>query len=430
MKLLVFMLDALCASDIDFMKTLPNFAEVFERGSYVKSIEPACPALTYCCHTTIVTGKHVKNHGIVHNEILERGAKNKAPWHSMRKDIKAKTFLDYAMEAGLTTCSLSWPITGNANYTYNMPMIVPYSYKGWEPEPYLEGNATTNLMDQYFWKYGRYIKGNDRSLDLYTMAIAPDLIRDFGQPDIMLVKMCDLDSVRHTDGVYHENTKEQLRKHDEEFRILKETIKRYGDYENTNFMIIGDHGQTDIHDVLKINKLFVDKGFITLDENGDILSYKAYGHSTGLACFVEVSNPDDEELLIEVRSFLETLKDDAAIALAFVYDSKEASELINLEGPFDFVIESKHNIAFNEDCTGTSIWGSKEPGNHKTGAATHGSCIKNRVESTTLIAAGPAFKQGVVVEVADMVDEAPTMAAVMGLTMIDVDGRVIKEILK
>jgi len=430
MKLFVFMMDALCASDIDFMKTLPHFAELFEKGSYVKSIEPVCPALTYCCHTSIVTGTYVKNHGITHNEILVRGAKSKVPWHSMKKDIQGKTFLDYATEAGFTTCSLSWPVSGGADYTYNMPMIVPYGYKGWNPESYLEGTATQNLMDKYFWKYGRYIKGKDRSLDLYTMAIAPDLIKDFGQPDIMLVKMCDLDSVRHTDGVYHENTKEQLRKHDEEFGILVETIKRYGDYDNTNFMLIGDHGQTDIHDVLKINKLFAEKGFITLDKNGNMESFKAYGHSTGLACLIEVSDPSNESLLQEVKDFLELLKDDPDISLAFVYDAKEASGKINLAGPFDFVIESNHNVAFNEDFYGSAIWGSKEPGNHKTGAATHGSCIKNRVESTTLVAAGPAFKQGVVVEVADMVDEAPTMAAVMGLKMDNIDGRVLKEILK
>ena len=430
MKLFVFMMDALCASDIDFMKTLPHFAELFEKGSYVKSIEPVCPALTYCCHTSIITGKYVKNHGIAHNEILKRGAQSGALWHGMRKDVTSKTFLDYAMEAGLTTCSLSWPVSGGADYTYNMPMIVPYSYKGWNPESYLENTATKNLMDKYFWKYGRYIKGNDRSLDLYTMAIAPDLIQDFGQPDVMLVKMCDLDSVRHTDGVYHENTKEQLRKHDEEFGILVETIKRYGDYDNTNFMLIGDHGQTDIHDVLKINKLFVDNGLITLDKEGNIESYKAYGHSTGLACLIEVSDPSDELLLKEVKAFLESLIVDPAISLAFVYDAQEAREKIGLAGPFDFVIESNKNIAFKEDFDGISIWGSKEPGNHKTGAATHGSCIKDRVESTTLVAAGPAFKQGVVVEVADMVDEAPTMAAVMGITMEDIDGRVLKEILK
>ena len=28
------------------------------------------------------------------------------------------------------------------------------------------------------------------------MAVAPDLIRDFGQPDVMFVKMCDLDTQR------------------------------------------------------------------------------------------------------------------------------------------------------------------------------------------------------------------------------------------
>ena len=194
--------------------------------------------------------------------------------------------MDYARDAGLSNCSLSLPVSGAADLDFLFPMIVPYDYYGYEPEKWLEGTASENLMDAYFWKYGRYLRGQDRSLDLFTMAVAPDLIEDFGQPDVMLVKMCDLDSVRHTYGVYTEETHEQLRKHDQEFGVLLETIRRYGDFENTNFVILGDHGQTDVEDVLNINRLLVKEGFIKLDEAGIVESFEAFGHSTGLACLI------------------------------------------------------------------------------------------------------------------------------------------------
>lgn len=60
------------------------------------------------------------------------------------------------------------------------------------------------------------------------MALALDILEDFEQPDIMLVKMCDLDSVRHTYGVFHQNTKVQLRRHDEELGALLECLRRRG----------------------------------------------------------------------------------------------------------------------------------------------------------------------------------------------------------
>lgn len=428
MKLLVFVIDALCSQDLEWMKTMPHFSMLFERGSYVESILPVHPALTYSCHTAILTGRYVDGHGIVHNEILSRGGKTGLPWHNMRRDIKVPTLMDYARDAGLSTCSLSWPVSGAADLDFLFPMIVPYDYYGYEPEKWLEGTASENLMDAYFWKYGRYLRGQDRSLDLFTMAVAPDLIEDFGQPDVMLVKMCDLDSVRHTYGVYTEETHEQLRKHDQEFGVLLETIRRYGDFENTNFVILGDHGQTDVEDVLNINRLLVKEGFIKLDEAGNVESFEAFGHSTGLACLIEVGDPGNADQLQRVRNYLESLKADPNIKLRYVLDKDQAKAEYHLEGPFDFVIESDRNVSFSDRLNNTEIWASREPGDHKIGMATHGS-RPDRVETTAFLACGPGFKQGVVIDQANMVDIAPTLAEILGLSMQNCDGEPMKGII-
>lgn len=428
-KLFVFMLDALCSCDIEAMKTMKNFNEIIENGSYVHHMYPVHPALTYCCHTSIVTGKYVEGHGICNNELLKRGLWPNDVWFGMKKDVKAPTLLDYARDLGLTTCSISWPVSGGADYTYNMPMIVPYHYEGYEPEKYLKGTATDNLMDAYFWKYGRYLKGSDRSLDLYTMAIAPDIIRDFGQPDVMLVKMCDLDSVRHTYGVYHEKTKEQLRKHDEELGVLLETIRRYGDYENTNFVIMGDHGQTDIESVLQFNELLKENGFIRTDGKGNVVDCDCYAHSACLTTFIELAHPEDEVMKEKVYQFLKGLMDDPDIQLLYVLNKEEMKGKYHVDGPFDFVIESKRNISFGDRVDTGEIWSKRIPGEHKVGAATHGS-RPERAENTLFIASGPSVKKGVVIPQADMVDEAITMAKMIGFDMPNTDGKLLKEILK
>ena len=70
-KLFVFCLDALCTSDLDLMKEMPNFAWLFEKGSVVKHVEPIYPSFTYPCHCTIITGNTVKHHGVPHNAILK-----------------------------------------------------------------------------------------------------------------------------------------------------------------------------------------------------------------------------------------------------------------------------------------------------------------------------------------------------------------------
>ncbi len=428
-KLLVFMIDALCSSDLEYMRTLPNFNSIIERGSYVEHLLPVHPALTYCCHTSILTSCYVDRHGIHNNENYERGCRKGDVWFGLKKEVKVPTLLDYAREAGMTTASIAWPVSAGADYTYNWPMIVPYHYEGDHPEKYLEnGNATQNLLDAYFWKYGRYQKGPDASLDLMTMSVVPDLIRDFGQPDVMLVKMCDLDTVRHIYGVYDPHTKIQLKKHDEEFGVVLESIRRYGDFDATNFVIIGDHGQTDITDALNMNKLLERDGFLKTDGNGNLIDCKCFAHTGALTCFIELKDPNDKETEKEVRTYLESLKDDPKIRLAYVLDKQEMKERYHLEGPYDFVIESANPISFNDSLNVREIWASVEPGSHVLGKATHGGSPE-RAEHTLFIAAGPDVRPGTVYEKRMMVDEAVTMARMIGLEMKDTDGEVMEEML-
>ena len=90
-KLLVFCIDALCASDVAYMKTLPHFGKLLRGGALVEQIDPVFPALTYTCHTSILTGVYAGRHGILHNEVLRRGGQSNAPWHCMKQDVKAPT---------------------------------------------------------------------------------------------------------------------------------------------------------------------------------------------------------------------------------------------------------------------------------------------------------------------------------------------------
>ena len=100
-----------------------------------------------------------------------------------------------------------------------------------------------------------------------------------------------------------------------------------------------------------------------------------------------------------------------------------------MAGSFDFILESRLNISFGENLTGDTIYGSRMKGDHKVGAATHGG-RPDRDEVTAFMAAGPAVKPGVVVERRSMVDEAPTMARMLGFVMEDTDGTAIEEILR
>ena len=427
-KLFVFCLDALCTSDLDLMKEMPNFAWFFEKGSVVKHVEPIYPSFTYPCHCTIITGNTVKHHGVPHNAILKVEDAN-PPWYNQRADVKCPTIFDYAKKAGYLTCSLSWPVSGKADIDLNMPMIVPAGYMGDDPGQFLWGNASEELMEKYFWKYGRYLMGKDRSLDLYTMALAPDIIRDYGQPDVMFVKMCDLDSARHGNGVYSEEAVEQLRKHNYEFGVLLESIRRYGDFEHTNFVILGDHGQQDITMDLNVNILLRDAGFIRCDEQGKLVDYDAYCHSVSMSAWIQLKDPNDKVMREKVYDFLKSLKDDPKYNIGYLYTKEEADELFGLTGPLDFVIEGKEPMAFSSTLEGRDAFEKYlKPGQHRS-VASHGH-LPWRDETTTFIAVGPNVAENVVIERSSMLNEAPTMAAMLGLQMENIDGHVLEELIR
>lgn len=427
-KLVVFMIDALCSSDIEHMKKLKNFSKIIENGSYVESIEPVFPALTYCCHTAIVTGCYVDRHGIYDNEFYERGCKPSKVWFGKKEQIKVPTLLDRARDRGLSTCSIFWPVTAGANYTYNWPMYVPYHYEGEHPEDWLkDGMASKNVFDEYAYKYLIYQMGDWTNSEVISIDLSCDIIKDHGQPDVMMIKMCDLDSIRHTYGVYSDEAYKQLKKHDIEFGIILECIRKYGDYDNTNFVIVGDHGQTNILEVLNMNTLLAENGFIRLDENNNIVYCDCFAHSAALTCYIELKDPNNKKLYDKVKAFLESLIDDERIKLAYVLDKDQMKEKYHVDGPFDFVIESSRDIAFY-DKLGGDLWTKAEPGSHKCGAATHGS-RPDRKETTTFIASGPSVKKGVVIDKRSMVDEAITMAKMIGFDMEDTDGRLMEELL-
>ncbi|MFR6025541.1 MAG: extracellular solute-binding protein [Christensenellales bacterium] len=152
-KLLVFMIDALCESDITHMRTLKHFGWMLENGALVREMLPVYPSFTYPCHVSIMTGCYPDKHGIPHNEQVKAGV-HPVPWYTSRKLVKKKFFAEYAKEHGFSTCLVNWPVSAGADVDINLPMCMPMSYRGDDPRQFFEGVSSPEVLDRYFWKYG------------------------------------------------------------------------------------------------------------------------------------------------------------------------------------------------------------------------------------------------------------------------------------
>lgn len=430
-KIFVFMIDALCETDVEFMRTLPHFGWMLEHGAQVLEVFPVYPSFTYPCHTSIMTGCYPDKHGIPHNEMVKAGV-YPVPWYTSRSLIRKKLFAEAAKEHGYSTCLVNWPVSAGADVDINLPMCMPMHYKGDNPRQFYEGVSSQDALDRYFWRYGYLLCGyNDLingSLDAFTDAVSPEIIRDYGQPDVMFVKMCDLDTVRHKLGVQSETAHEQLRKHDAELGVLMESIRRYGDFERTNFIVMGDHGQTDVPRVLNFNRVLEEQGLLTIGKDGKLESFDAFCHSTGGSGWIELRDPEDDALRERVHRVLLEAKESGKYGLGYVFTKQEAKEQFHLTGPFDFIIEGAEPMSFSYSLT-APLFTKTEPGDYKTAPGSHGGLpwLDHR---TAFFACGPAFEPGAVLEKASLVDEAPTMARILGFEMEDIDGSCMDALLR
>lgn len=132
----------------------------------------------------------------------------------------------------------------------------------------------------------------------------------------------------------------------------------------------------------------------------------------------------------KVYDFLCEIRDDPAYPIGYVFTKEEAEEKFGLVGPFDFVIEGGDEpINFSSTLKGEDIFKVYfGPGCYQS-KASHGH-LHFKDETTTFFAEGPNINPGAVIERTSMVNEAPTMAAILGMKMENTEGHILQDILR
>ena len=86
-------------------------------------------------------------------------------------------------------------------------------------------------------------------------ACAVDTLRN-KRPDLTLIHLVDMDSMRHRYGVRSKEAKAALQRLDGRVARLIRATKDAGTYDWTNFVILGDHYQINVHKMIHLNMLF------------------------------------------------------------------------------------------------------------------------------------------------------------------------------
>lgn len=427
-KLLVVSVDALFYKDLEYIRNMPNFKRVLEKGSYAKGMRAVYPSLTYPCHVAIMCSRYPEESGIYHNEKMEPG--NPTPeWFWWYSDLKCKTILDYAGEHGLTTAAFNWPVlAGCENIDYLVGEIWERESQGERQRELYEKACSPAIMDGIYQKYEKQLVRNQTPYyDEFVCLCAEEVVRRY-QPDVNFIHFSQVDHKRHATGLYNTTVREALASCDGRLGRLLQAYEDAGILENTNVIVLGDHGHLAVERLFQPNVLFVQEGLIRLDEQGRIEDYDAYCNSAALSCQVVLKNPQDEQVRKKVESILNEWVIDHTIGVEAVYNRQQAQQLFHLTGNFEYVLEGCDATSFGNAVTGP-VHATTDTGNYKFSVTSHGH-LPDKGNDPAFIACGPDIRQGVVLERGSLMDEAPTFARLLGFEFPEPHGRVLEEMLK
>lgn len=436
-KLFVLSMDAMVGEDIEYLKTKPNFSRLMKHCCQVEKARTIYPSITYPAHVSMITGCRAGKHGIFNNTHF-RTATGHPAWHLYSSEVKVEDLFAAAKRAGCTTGAVYWPVTGlNPNIDYLIDEYFFYDPKESETEEdilngfrKLGANEATLLavkdnMGRFPGEY-RSRTGKltlNQTFDNFINGCACSLIRRY-KPDVLVAHNCLLDSLRHKNGVFNEFVTEGLDITDMWLGEIVDAMKEAGVFEDTNFVIVSDHGQMNFVRRVKPNVLLARKGWITVAPDGTIESWKAYVQSGGMSAIVVVKDKSVEK---DVYEYLCRLRDDEVWGFGEVLTRKEVEDSYGWSGDFSFVIETDGYTTFSESWSEPLI-SAIDLNDYRLGKATHG-YKPEKGPQPVFVATGPAFRKDVKLPFCLTIDEAPTFARILGQEMPQAEGRVLSEIL-
>ncbi|CAJ1180528.1 alkaline phosphatase family protein [Companilactobacillus crustorum] len=407
--LVIISLDSLGFRDInEHQAELPTLNKLVNGGTWVKEVKGIYPTLTYPSHTTIITGQYPSVHGIVNNTKIQ--PERRSPdWFWYQKDVKSPTLYDLAHQKNLKTAAFLWPVTAGSKINYNLAEIFPNRI--WTNQVLVSLKASSPLfileMDK---KYGKLRNGiHQPQLDDFITACAVDTIKH-KKPNLTLLHLVDMDSMRHRYGVRSDDAMQALHRLDKHVAQIIQATKDAGTFADTNFVVLGDHYQINVDKMIHLNTLFAKRGWLTAKPDQTFKKNWTVMAKTCDGCtYIYTRNFGQLERLREIISGVEGVEK--------IYSAQEAAEF-GADPKCTLMVEAKAGYYFTDESDRPSVVEKVLPemmGDSNRYQGVHGYDPNKPGYKTTIVFNGPMIKQNHTVKSADLVDEAPTFAKLLGL---------------
>jgi Uncharacterized proteins of the AP superfamily len=407
--LVIISLDSLGFRDINEHRSeLPTLNKLVNGGTWVKEVKGIYPTLTYPSHTTIITGQYPNVHGIVNNTKIQ--TQRRSPdWFWYQKDVKVPTLYDLARKQNLKTAAFLWPVTAGSKINYNLAEIFPNRI--WTNQVLVSLKASSPLfileMNQ---KYGKLRNGiHQPQLDEFITACAVDTIKN-KKPNLTLLHLVDMDSMRHRYGVRSDEAMEALHRLDNHVAKVIAATKAASTFEDTNFVILGDHYQINVDKMIHLNTLFAKRGWVTPRPDQTFKNdWRVMAKTCDGCTYIYTRNFDQLERLRDLLNGVEGIER--------IYSQQEAIAR-GADPECTLMVEAKAGYYFTDESERAQVVEKVMPemmGDADRYQGVHGYDPDKPGYKTTLIFNGPMVKENQTIDQANLVDEAPTFAKLLGL---------------
>lgn len=442
-RVMIISLDAVGREDLALMKTLPNFRKFFIKGALCEHVKSVYPSITYPAHTSIITGRMPKNHGIINNTKLQP-QRDGADWIYQRKYIKSTTLYDEAMKQGKKVAALLWPVVGQSKIPYCVPEVMVT--RQWQNQILVNAmNGPLFYQLDLNRRFGHLRNGiRQPALDNFIHESALYTIRKYN-PDLFLLHFTDVDTNRHIYGTYHQKAQDAIRRHDARLGEILAALAETGDMEETAVVLLGDHYQKDAEHIVYLNEalrkegLLEYRGEVRTDRQGPsgdpgrpgdsgIRSWQAVTKSCDGSCYVYLRDGEKApaDLRKKVRDLFEDLAKKPEYGIARIFSREEAAAL-GADPDCFLMLEAAKSYVFLDGC-GQEFKEVRDE-KHHTLHGTHGYLPEGEDYETFFAAAGCGIAPGLISRQIALWDEGVTLAKLMGLDLGDADGHVIEEML-
>ncbi len=432
-KLFILSMDAMVREDVAYMMQKPNFARIMAKRAEVDKVCTVYPSMTYPAHTAILTGCRPGKNGIYVNSKIKPFKDGYVHWPLESRNVRVENLFAAAKRAGLTTASVFWPITAcdpnidhviNEYFFYLPDEDIVETFRRQGSDEVALQAVRENLPRFRKSKRAKGCGPNlTNTLDDFIMGCTCWLLRN-AKPDVLALHNCYIDSTRHYYGAFAPEVYKALDQMDIWLGEVLQAMEDAGGYEDVNFIILSDHGQMDFDRYTRLNVLLQRGDFIDIAPDGSVYDWRAFCKG-GMSAPVFLSDPNYEPLKQQVYKYLLELAKDPRWGIEQVFTVEETKEIYGTYGTFSFMVEGDGHTTFTDDWHGECSVPVEAIEGYR---AKHG-YRPEKGPQPIFLASGPAFKPGAVVANAHVTDEAPTLAAVLGQTLPQADGRVLTELL-